>query len=120
MTRSGMQQQVPHVYHRRIGDIVVTALSDGYLELPRGVVRNVDAEKAQQLLKGSFGSFLRISVNAFLIRSKNRCALVDTGSGDYLQKSAGRLHNSLMAAGVDPATIDTVLLTHMHPIIRRD
>lgn len=84
-------QQIPGVYHRKIGDIVVTALSDGYLELPLGIVRNLDPEKAQQLLKKSFGSSLRISVNAFLIRSKNRCALVDTGSGDYLQKSAGGL-----------------------------
>ena len=24
--------QIPGVYHRRIGDIVVTALSDGYLD----------------------------------------------------------------------------------------
>ena len=25
-------QQIPGFYHRRIGDIVVTALSDGYLD----------------------------------------------------------------------------------------
>ena len=25
-------QQIPGVYHRRIGDIVVTAISDGYLD----------------------------------------------------------------------------------------
>src|SRR5262245_46988957 len=26
------QQQIPGVYHRRVGDIVVTALSDGFLD----------------------------------------------------------------------------------------
>lgn len=108
-------QQIPGVHHRKIGDIVVTALSDGHLDLPLGIVRNLDSEKARQLLKEFFRPSLRISVNAFLIRSKNRCPLVDTGSGDYLQKSAGGLANSLLAAGVDSATIDTVLLTHMHP-----
>jgi glyoxylase-like metal-dependent hydrolase (beta-lactamase superfamily II) len=40
---------------------------------------------------------------------------VDTGSGDYLQPSAGWVQRNLKAAGIDPATIDTVLLTHMHP-----
>ena len=25
-------QQIPGVYHRRIGDVVVTAISDGYLD----------------------------------------------------------------------------------------
>ena len=29
------QQQIPGIYHRRIGDILVTAVSDGYLETMR-------------------------------------------------------------------------------------
>ena len=36
------QHQVPGVYHRRIGDIVVTALSDGYLDGTVDVLRNID------------------------------------------------------------------------------
>src|SRR5258708_12991545 len=42
-------------------------------------------------------------------------ALVETGSGDYLLPTAGKLQQNLKAAGVDPADIDTVILTHMHP-----
>ena len=33
--------QIPGVYHRRIGDIVVTALSDGYLDGTLEVLRNI-------------------------------------------------------------------------------
>ena len=43
-------QQIPGVYHRKIGDIVVTAISDGYLDGSLDVMRNVDLEKAHQLL----------------------------------------------------------------------
>jgi len=44
-------RQIPGVYHRKIGDIVVTAISDGYLDGSLDVMRNVDLEKAHQLLR---------------------------------------------------------------------
>jgi glyoxylase-like metal-dependent hydrolase (beta-lactamase superfamily II) len=40
---------------------------------------------------------------------------VDTGSGNYLLPTAGFVQRNLAAAGIDPKSIDTVLLTHMHP-----
>jgi glyoxylase-like metal-dependent hydrolase (beta-lactamase superfamily II) len=108
-------QQIPGVYHRKIGDIVVTAISDGYLDGDLDVMRNVDLEKARQALQEAFRPARRTSVNAFLIHSKDRMAIVDTGSGNYLQPTAGFVQGSLAAAGIDPKSIDTVLLTHMHP-----
>jgi len=107
--------QIPGVYHRRIGDIVVTTISDGYLDGTLEVMRNVDVEKARQILADAFRPARRTSVNTFLIHSKGRIAIVDTGSGNYLQPTAGFVQRSLAAAGIDPRSIDTVLLTHMHP-----
>jgi glyoxylase-like metal-dependent hydrolase (beta-lactamase superfamily II) len=40
---------------------------------------------------------------------------IDFGSGNYLQPTAGFVQRNLVAAGIDPKSIDTVLLTHMHP-----
>jgi glyoxylase-like metal-dependent hydrolase (beta-lactamase superfamily II) len=108
-------QQIPGLYHRRIGDIIVTAVSDGYLDGNLEVMRNVDLDKAHAILAAAFRPARRTSVNTFLIYSKGRLALVDSGSGDYLQPTAGWVIRNLKAAGVDPAQIDTVLLTHMHP-----
>jgi glyoxylase-like metal-dependent hydrolase (beta-lactamase superfamily II) len=108
-------QQIAGVYHRRIGDIVVTAISDGYLDGTLDVMRNVDIEKARQILKDAFRPARRTSVNTFLIHSRGRMAIIDTGSGNYLQPTAGFVQRSLTAAGIDPKSIDTVLLTHMHP-----
>jgi glyoxylase-like metal-dependent hydrolase (beta-lactamase superfamily II) len=108
-------QQIAGVYHRRIGDIIVTAISDGYLDSTLDVMRNVDLEKARQILQAAFRPARRTSVNTFLIHSKGRLAIIDTGSGNYLQPSAGFVQRNLAAAGIDAKSIDTVLLTHMHP-----
>jgi glyoxylase-like metal-dependent hydrolase (beta-lactamase superfamily II) len=108
-------QQIPGVYHRKIGDIVVTAISDGYLDGTLEVMRNVDVEKAHQLLRDAFRPARRTSVNTFLVHSMGRIALIDTGSGNYLQPTAGFVQRNLASAGVDPNSIDTVLLSHMHP-----
>ena len=108
-------QQIPGVYHRKIGDIVVTTISDGYLDGNLEVMRNVDVEKARQILQDAFRPARRTSVNTFLIHSKGRTAIIDTGSGNYLQPTAGHVQRNLAAAGIDPKSIDTVLLTHMHP-----
>lgn len=107
--------QIPGFYHRKIGDIVVTALSDGYLDGDASVLRNIAPEEAMAMLKANFRPGRRTFVNGFVIRSKGRTALIETGSGDYLMPTAGKLMQNLLAAGIDPKEIDTVLLTHMHP-----
>jgi len=109
------QRQVPGVYHRRVGDIVVTALSDGYLDGSLDVLRNIAPEEAREILAQSFRPARRTAVNCFLVYSSGRLALIETGSGNYLLPTAGKLMANLQAAGVDPADIEAVLLTHMHP-----
>ena len=107
--------QIPGVYHRRIGDIVVTALSDGYLDGTVEVMQNIAPTDATQMLTEQFRPGRRTSVNCYLVYSAGRLALIETGSGDYLLPTAGKLQQNLKAAGVDPADIETVILTHMHP-----
>ena len=109
------RQQIPGVYHRRIGDVVVTALSDGYIDVPYEVM-NIRPGDADAILASSFRPTPpRIAVNAFLIYSAGRVALIETGSGTSMGPTLGRLPESLAAAGVTPEQIDAVLLTHMHP-----
>ena len=55
MTSQPMQQ-IPGIYHRRIGDIVVTAVSDGYLDGSLDVMRNVDLDAAHRILKEAFNA----------------------------------------------------------------
>ncbi|MEO8714087.1 MAG: MBL fold metallo-hydrolase [Acetobacteraceae bacterium] len=108
-------RQIPGVYHRRIGDIVVTALSDGYLDGTLDVLQNITPDESRALLADAFRPGRRTAVNCFAIHSAGRLALMETGSGDYLAPTAGKLAANLRAAGIDPAAVETVLLTHMHP-----
>ena len=110
------QQQIPGILHHRVGDIVVTAVSDGFLEGALEVLRNITEDEARRILTHNFRPPVRrSSVNAFLIYSAGRLALIDTGSGNALQPTAGKVLANCKAAGVDPAAVDTILLTHMHP-----
>ncbi|GAN67543.1 Zn-dependent hydrolase [Acetobacter orleanensis NRIC 0473] len=112
---SAPTRQVPSVYHRRVGNIVVTSVSDGYLDAGMSSLQNIDPDEARNILSKQFRPARRASVNCFLIHSAGRIALIDTGCGTYLQSSAGKLLQNLQYAGVDPLDIDTVLLTHIHP-----
>ena len=108
--------QIPGVYHRRIGDIVVTAISDGYLDGNYDFTRNIAPQDAEAILKEAHQTAPpRIAVNCFVIHSAGRVALVDTGSGNSMGPTLGHLPRNLAAAGIDAKAIDTILLTHMHP-----
>ena len=44
------QSQIPGVYHRRVGDITVTAISDGFLDGSIEVLRNITPDEARKIL----------------------------------------------------------------------
>ena len=66
--------QIPGVYHRRIGDIVVTAISDGYLDGTMEVLQNITRDAGQSLLDAQFRPGRRTSVNCYLIYNAGRLA----------------------------------------------
>jgi len=108
--------QVPGVYHRRIGDIVVTALSDGFYDTPMAAYRGISEEEAAKRFRARFQQVPpRVAINAFLIQSAGRTAVVDTGAGDTMGPTLGVLMQTLTSAGVAADDVDTVLLTHLHP-----
>lgn len=115
MTANIPQAQIPGIVHRRVGDIVVTAIADGYLDGDLGVLRNIEEEDAADILRAHHRPVRRTNVNCFVVHAKGRTALIETGCGTYMQPTSGQLAYNLQAAGIAPADIDAVLLTHMHP-----
>jgi glyoxylase-like metal-dependent hydrolase (beta-lactamase superfamily II) len=110
------QTQVAGVYHRKLGGVLVTGLSDGYVDIDYTMLRNLPDEEIKTILaRDHRRSPPRVSVNAFALRFDGRTYLIDCGSADTMGPTCGRLPANLAAAGIDPASIDGVLLTHVHP-----
>jgi hypothetical protein len=108
--------QVVGLYHRRIGDITVTAVSDGYLDTPLRALRSVSEEEATERLRAQFQPTPpRVSINCFLVRTGSHIALIDTGAGNTMGPTLGWLPRSLEALGLARKDIDTICLTHIHP-----
>jgi glyoxylase-like metal-dependent hydrolase (beta-lactamase superfamily II) len=103
------------IQSRRVGDIEVTVISDGYLDATLAVVRNLPPDPEDLIRRHGGQVPPRISVNTFLIKSAGQLALIDTGSGDSMGPTLGKLPRGLAAVGVAPDAIDAILLTHMHP-----
>lgn len=110
-------QQVPGVYRTRIGEVEVTALSDGWLELGLELFPGADPAAVRAFQEAAFlpGGALRTSLNTYVLNLGDRLILVDAGAGGAFGPTAGHLANHLAAAGIDPVNIDMVVLTHMHP-----
>jgi glyoxylase-like metal-dependent hydrolase (beta-lactamase superfamily II) len=109
--------QGPDHYTFRIGDVVVTSLSDG--TVPQDLhllLHNTTNAKTDALLADDFlTNPVEASINAFLLADAGHLVLVDTGSGDFFGPGyGGKLLESLASAHVRPDQITDVLLTHAH------
>ena len=103
-------------HRRRVGDVVVTAINDGVLNLPLGAMRGIEPDAASAMLQEAFRlPTPRPSVNAFLIQGNGATVLIDTGVGNGMGPTLGHLQAGLAAAGVAPGEVDAVLMTHLHP-----
>lgn len=99
----------------RVGDFHITAISDGYLQAPLGLLSNIDLADATQLQsRAGQRPPEAIHINCYLLRSARHTVLIDAGAGGIRQWGGLLLHN-LALAGVSPGDIDTILLTHAHP-----
>jgi len=97
----------------KVGEFEVIAVSDGVLQAPLDVVLGMDKAEVERLTGRR--NHLPISVNSFLVRRGGKWALVDTGAGNTMGPTLGKLSENLRALGVAPETIETVFITHLHP-----
>lgn len=100
---------------RKVGEIEVTALSDGPLPASLDTLIEFDREEAQQLLGKPAGTPFFLPVNCYLLRLGGKQVLIDTGYGPHMGPTLGQLPQRLREAGVPPEAIDIIVLTHIHP-----
>lgn len=103
-------------YRIKIGDIEVTALSDGTLPIDlHQLLTNISPELIDQQSKINYQTAIEVaSVNAYLIKDAGKLILVDAGTAELYGPTLGHLSESLKKIGIDPEQIDAVLITHIH------
>ena len=118
--RPGPDELVPSRYALRVGEIDVLVVSDGVLSLPGAMLgHNVDPAVRAAWLEDMFlpPDVLEWALNVVVVRSGGRTVLIDAGMGaEYpdFPPAGGLLTLRLEAAGIDPASVTDVVLTHMH------
>lgn len=109
--------QAPGFYRYRIGEILVTAVNDGFGRRPLdGFVRNAELSEVQEAMRARFLSeeALEIPFTTLVLETQGRLVLIDAGNGDSGAPTSGRWMENFRAAGYAPEDVDDVVISHFH------
>lgn len=91
----------------------IWSLSDGYVDMEATLLRDADDNPFPETVKA--GEKVRLSVNCFAVSGPDgQNVLIDCGAGGSWEPTMGNLEKAMEAAGIDPASITTMALTHTH------
>lgn len=111
----------PEVVKFKVGDIEVIQIYDGVWQKPHDekFVANASLDQTKAALKagGLSDAHVPITFTVTAVNVGGRLVLFDSGTGGQLMPTAGNIaKNDLWkAAGIDPAKVETVVITHFHP-----
>jgi glyoxylase-like metal-dependent hydrolase (beta-lactamase superfamily II) len=115
--------QAPGFYRYKVGDYECTSINDGArsFPLPDKWVTNVSKDEALAAAEAAYmpKGMVTVPFNPQLINTGSKLVLIDCGNGiatfEPTKGAVGRTLQNLAAAGVDPKSIDVVLISHLHP-----
>src|SRR6202163_2082013 len=115
--------QAPGFYRYKVGAYECTSINDGArsFPLPDTFVKNVPKAEALAAAEAAYmpKGMVTVPFNPQLINTGSKRILIDSGNGvanlEPSKGAVGRTLQNLAAAGVDPKSIDIVLLSHLHP-----
>lgn len=111
--------QGPGLYRYKLGDIQLTALYDGLwpVKIDDDFVRNAGSAAVNKALAAAFlpPDVLPVSFTVLLVNTGGKLVLIDAGTAGQIADTAGVMFANMTAAGIEPAMIDTVLISHFHP-----
>ena len=101
-----------------LGKAKVSMINDGVYARPldEKFVTNAPLEQVTQALRdvGLPDDRFDIPFNPLLVDIGKERVLIDTGHGEFGGPTMGLLVQRMQAAGMDPASVTTVLITHFH------
>ena len=103
----------------KIGDYSAVALKDGTLLMPvdgKSFVVGQPNEAVGAVLKagGAPADHFEFSIQPLLVHAGVHVLLFDTGAGGFFGDIAGKLPESMMAAGEKPAGVTDIFISHAH------
>ena len=102
----------------KVGDIEVFSLHEGGIErvLAEGFVKNASMDDVKKALTaGGIGpDKFENPFTVTAVRTGGKVILFDTGFGGNGAPTVGKLAENMKAAGLDPATVSTVVISHFH------
>lgn len=105
----------PGFYRRRVGDIVVTAIFDGMVEIALEAATNIPLEEARRLQDDNLRPYPpMLPTSLFAITRGDDTVLIDAGGAPELDEQLGLGRTNLLASGIDPDGVSAVLMTHLH------
>jgi glyoxylase-like metal-dependent hydrolase (beta-lactamase superfamily II) len=115
--------QAPGFYRYKVGTIECTSINDGArtFPMPDKWVSNVSKDAALAAAEAAYmpKGMVTVPFNPQLINTGGKLILIDTGNGistlGPTKGAVGRTLQNLAAAGVDPKSIDIVIISHLHP-----
>ena len=117
-TPSKIGSQIAGAYRFWVGEIEVTALLDGYLSIPTDFVSGYEAQAAEEATKRAYKPFdpeqIALPINGYVVNTGKNLVLIDAGAPKAAGPETGGLTANLLAAGINPDDIDTLLFTHLH------
>ena len=75
----------------------------------------MDDVKAALRAAGQTEEFVTIPFTPLVVSTGRDLMLFDAGTGGQVQPTAGKLADNMKAAGIDPAKITRVMISHFHP-----
>jgi glyoxylase-like metal-dependent hydrolase (beta-lactamase superfamily II) len=118
--RAFAQATGPEVVKFTVGDIEVIQMYDGVWQKAHdpGFVKNASVDDVKAALKagGETDAHVPITFTVTAVRIGGRLVLFDSGTGAQLAPTAGNITKSNLwqAAGIDPAKVETIVITHFH------
>ena len=110
---------VPGFYRFKVGSFTVTTVHDGFFARPvEGTIVNAPLAEVQAALRDGFlpTDRLFIPITITFLETGRDLVVFDSGNGVTAPGAThGRMIANMRAAGIDPAKVTRVVMSHFHP-----
>jgi glyoxylase-like metal-dependent hydrolase (beta-lactamase superfamily II) len=115
-------KQAPGIYRYKVGDYELTQIADGArtFPMPDNFVVNTTKDEALAAAEAAYmpKGMVTIPFNPMIVNTGSKLVAIDTGNGlgafEASKGAVGQMNANMRAAGIDPAAVDIVLISHFH------